>query len=84
MTDLLCFEHRQALAKEFGATETVNSGEPDWKDQVMALVDGLDIDVEAVGMPETFTMATVLVGPGGNIAYIGVHGRSVDLAVDEL
>jgi alcohol dehydrogenase len=35
-------------------------------------------------MPETFTMATVLVGPGGNIAYIGVHGRSVDLAVDEL
>jgi alcohol dehydrogenase len=77
---------RLARAKEFGATETVNSGDADWKEQVMALTDGLGVDVaiEAVGVPETFTMCTVIVRPGGHVANIGVHGRSVDLALNEL
>ena len=77
---------RLARANEFGATDTVNSGDPDWKDQVLALTDGLGVDVaiEAVGVPETFTMATVIVRPGGNVANIGVHGKSVDLALNEL
>ena len=71
---------------DFGATDTVNSGDPDWKDQVLALTDGLGVDVaiEAVGVPETFTMATVIVRPGGHVANIGVHGKSVDLALNEL
>jgi alcohol dehydrogenase len=77
---------RLARANDFGATDTVNSGDPDWKDQVLALTDGLGVDVaiEAVGVPETFTMATVIVRPGGNVANIGVHGKSVDLALNEL
>jgi alcohol dehydrogenase len=77
---------RLSRAVEFGATDTVNSGDLTWKDQVMALTDGLGVDVaiEAVGMPETFTMATVIVRPGGNVANIGVHGKSVDLALNEL
>ena len=77
---------RLARANEFGATDTVNSGDPNWKDQVLALTDGLGVDVaiEAVGVPETFTMATVIVRPGGNVANIGVHGKSVDLALNEL
>jgi alcohol dehydrogenase len=77
---------RLARGADFGATDTVNSGDPDWKDQVLALTDGLGVDVaiEAVGVPETFTMATVIVRPGGNVANIGVHGKSVDLALNEL
>jgi len=77
---------RLARATDFGATDTVNSGDADWKDQVLALTDGLGVDVaiEAVGVPETFTMATVIVRPGGNVANIGVHGKSVDLALNEL
>jgi alcohol dehydrogenase len=77
---------RLARAGDFGATDTVNSSDPDWKDQVLALTDGLGVDVaiEAVGVPETFTMATVIVRPGGNVANIGVHGKSVDLALNEL
>ncbi len=77
---------RLARAADFGATDTVNSGDRDWKDQVLALTDGLGVDVaiEAVGVPETFTMATVIVRPGGNVANIGVHGKSVDLALNEL
>ncbi len=77
---------RLARAADFGATNTVNSGDSDWKEQVLALTDGLGVDVaiEAVGVPETFTMATVIVRPGGNVANIGVHGKSVDLALNEL
>jgi alcohol dehydrogenase len=77
---------RPARAADFGATDTVNSGDPDWKEQVLALTEGLGVDVaiEAVGVPETFTMATVIVRPGGNVANIGVHGKSVDLALNEL
>ena len=77
---------RLVRARDFGATDTVNSGDADWKDQVLALTDGLGVDVaiEAVGLPDTFTMATVIVRPGGNVANIGVHGSSVDLALNEL
>lgn len=77
---------RLARAKDFGATDTVNSGDADWKEQVFALTDGqgVDVAIEAVGVPETFTMATHIVRPGGNVANIGVHGKSVDLALNEL
>ena len=77
---------RLARAADFGATDTVNSGDADWKEQVLSLTDGLGVDVaiEAVGVPETFTMATVIVRPGGHVANIGVHGKSVDLALNEL
>jgi len=77
---------RLVRAEDFGATETVNSGHEDWKEQVLALTDGLGVDVaiEAVGLAETFTMATVIVRPGGHVANVGVHGTSVDLALHEL
>jgi len=77
---------RLARAKDFGATDTVNSGDADWKEQVLALTDGqgVDVAIEAVGVPETFTMATLIVRPGGSVANIGVHGKSVDLALNEL
>jgi alcohol dehydrogenase len=79
-------DSRLKRATDFGATETVNSGDPDWKEQVLALTDGLGVDVaiEAVGLPGTFTMATVIVRPGGNVANIGVHGKPVELALNEL
>jgi len=77
---------RLERAGDFGATDTVNSGDKDWKDQVMSLTDGLGVDVaiEAVGLPGTFTMATEIVRPGGNVANIGVHGQAVELKLNEL
>ena len=77
---------RLARARDFGATDTVNSGSPDWRDQVLALTDGLGVDVaiEAVGLPSTFTMATDIVRPGGHVANMGVHGKPVELRIDEL
>ena len=71
---------------DFGANDTVNSGDADWKEQVLALTDGagVDVAVEAVGLPATFTMATRIVRPGGHVANIGVHGKPVELALNEL
>lgn len=77
---------RLARAKDFGATDTVNSGQADWKQQVLALTDGagVDVSIEAVGTPHTFTMAVDLVRPGGHVANVGVHGKPVELAINEL
>ncbi len=77
---------RLKRAPDFGATDTVNSGESDWMEQVLALTDGqgVDVAIEAVGQAQTFTMATLIVRPGGSVANIGVHGKSVDLALNEL
>ncbi len=70
----------------FGATDAVNSGDPGWQDQVFAMTDGLGVDVaiEAVGVPATFQMATELIRPGGRVANVGVHGQSVELKLQEL
>ena len=69
-------DNRLEQAKKFGATDGVNSGDADWKEQVMALTDGCGVDVaiEAVGVPQTFEMCTELVRPGGRVANVGVHG----------
>ena len=78
--------NRLEKAKEFGATHSVLSSAPDWKAQIMALTDGAGVDVaiEAVGIPDTFTMATEIVRPGGHVANVGVHGKEVALHVENL
>ncbi len=77
---------RLKRAADFGATNTINPGDADWTAQVLALTDGAGVDVamEAVGTPQTFTMATQIIRPGGRVANIGVHGQSVDLALNAL
>ena len=82
---------RLKRAEGFGATDTVNSGDKDWKMQVLALTDGagvdgagVDVAIEAVGLPETFSMCTEIVRPGGHVANVGVHGAPVQLPLNEL
>ncbi|TFC41753.1 alcohol dehydrogenase [Cryobacterium sp. TMT1-21] len=79
-------ENRLEQARLFGATDAVVSGAADWKEQVLALTDGAGVDVaiEAVGIPETFSMALDVVRPGGNVANVGVHGKSVELHLENL
>jgi alcohol dehydrogenase len=77
---------RLEKSRKFGATDVVNSGDADWVDQVLALTDGLGVDVaiEAVGTPATFTACITIVRPGGSVANVGVHGASVELALQDL
>jgi alcohol dehydrogenase len=52
----------------------------------MNMSDGLGVDVaiEAVGIPATFTACTKIVRPGGSVANAGVHGEPVELALQDL
>ena len=78
--------NRLDQALSFGATDTVDSAAPDWKEQVLAMTDGFGVDVaiEAVGIPATFEACTQIVRPGGRVANVGVHGAPAQLALDEL
>jgi alcohol dehydrogenase len=78
--------NRLEQALHFGATDAVNSGDPDWAEQVRAMTDGLGVDVavEAVGLPQTFEACTRVVRPGGSVANAGVHGAPVQLALQDL
>ena len=76
---------RLAQAKEFGATHAIESGE-DVERQVLELTDGMGVNVamEAVGIPATFDLCTRLVRAGGVVANIGVHGAPTTLHLEEL
>jgi alcohol dehydrogenase len=77
---------RLAQAREFGADITINNGAEDAHAAVMALTGGLGVDVavEAVGVPETFELCAELVRPGGRVANVGVHGHAATLHLETL
>ncbi len=79
-------DNRLAVAQRFGATATVNSTDGKAVAAVMALTAqrGVDAAIEAVGVPATFELCAQLVAPGGTVANIGVHGRKVDLHLENL
>jgi alcohol dehydrogenase len=77
---------RLESAERFGADTTINNGREDAVARIMELTDGLGADAafEAVGVPQTFELATELIRPGGRVANIGVHGRSATLHLEKL
>jgi len=79
-------DSRLEAARRFGADVTINNGTEDAVARVMELTDGLGADsaFEAVGVPETFELATDLVRPGGHVANIGVHGKPASLHLEKL
>lgn len=78
-------DNRLELAKTFGATDTINSREEDVVTRIMSETkDGVDVAIEAVGMPMTFDICQNIIRPGGHIANVGVHGKSVDFQLQNL
>jgi alcohol dehydrogenase len=79
-------DKRLAIARRFGATHVINSGSTDAVATISALTGGRGVDtaVEAVGIPATFELCQDLVGAGGVIANIGVHGAKADLHLERL
>ncbi|MCW2497621.1 zinc-dependent alcohol dehydrogenase family protein [Jatrophihabitans sp.] len=77
---------RLEAAKQFGADVVVNNSTEDPIAIVRELTGGLgaDVAIEAVGVPETFELATELVRPVGRIANIGVHGKPATLHLERL
>jgi len=79
-------DKRLAVAKKFGATTLINSAVGDAALRVMELTEGAGVDVaiEAVGLPATFAICQAIVAPGGRIANVGVHGKPVELHMEKL
>jgi alcohol dehydrogenase len=78
-------ENRLKMAEKFGATDTINSAKEDVQKRILAETkDGVDVAIEAVGVPATFDICQKIVRPGGNIANIGVHGKPVELQIQDL
>jgi len=79
-------DNRLAVAKTFGATQTINSADGKAVEKVMKLTNnkGVDVAIEAVGLPVTFEICEAIVDAGGHIANIGVHGKSVTLHLETL
>jgi alcohol dehydrogenase len=79
-------DNRLEVAKKFGATNVINSTDGKAAAAVMALTGqrGVDVAIEAVGVPATFSICQDIVTAGGHIANIGVHGHSVELKLETL
>lgn len=79
-------DNRLATAKELGATHTINSTNvEDAVAQVKSLNHrGVDVAIEAVGIPQTFDLCQKLIGVDGTIANVGVHGLPVQFDIDKL
>jgi len=79
-------DNRLNVAKTFGATHIINSAREDAIEKIKSLTNGrgVDVAIEAVGVPATFELCQELIAPGGHIANIGVHGKSVTLHLEKL
>lgn len=79
-------DNRLDVAKTFGATQTINSATVNAIDKIKSLTNGkgVDVAIEAVGIPATFELCQEIIAPGGHIANIGVHGKSVTLHLEKL
>jgi len=79
-------DKRLAIAKKFGATSLINSADGQAAGHVMDLTEGAGVDVaiEAVGIPATFDICQAIVAAGGRIANVGVHGKPVELSLEKL
>ncbi|MDP2301363.1 MAG: zinc-dependent alcohol dehydrogenase family protein [Ignavibacteria bacterium] len=76
-------ENRLYVAKTFGATRLISNNAIE---EIMKLTNGkgVDVAIEAVGLPATFDICQSIIGAGGRIANVGVHGKSVELHLEKL
>lgn len=78
--------YRLEIAKRLGATQTINNSDKSAVNKILEMTDqkGVDVAIEAVGTPEAFDTCQAIIAPGGHIANIGVHGKSVNLHLEKL
>jgi alcohol dehydrogenase len=79
-------DNRLQVARVFGATQVINNGLGNAAEKILALTNnrGVDVAIEAIGVPESFDICQDIVTAGGRIANVGVHGKPVQLNLDKL
>ncbi len=79
-------DNRLEISRKFGATQMINSSNGNAAARIMEMTQnrGVEVAIEAVGLPSSFDICQAIVAPGGHIANIGVHGKSVELHLERL
>jgi threonine dehydrogenase-like Zn-dependent dehydrogenase len=77
---------RQAIAREFGATDVIGERGDSGVDRVKALFDGIGADsvLECVGTKESMEQAIRSTRPGGTVGYVGSPNGGSELPVRAL
>ncbi|TFD07475.1 zinc-dependent alcohol dehydrogenase family protein [Cryobacterium sp. TMT1-66-1] len=77
---------RQAVAREFGATDIVEARGDEGAAAVKALFDGIGADyvLECVGTQESMDQAIRSARPGGMVGYVGVPNGGAELPIRTL
>jgi len=79
--------NRLEAARSLGATATVSApGVDEGVELVRRLTkgEGVDVAIEAVGVPASFEVCQGIVAAGGHVANVGVHGKPVELHLERL
>ena len=79
-------KNRLDLAMKWGASLVISSTDDSAAKAVMSFTEnrGVDVAIEAVGLPESFDTCQRIVAAGGHIANVGVHGKPVELHLEKL
>ncbi|OYW77801.1 MAG: alcohol dehydrogenase [Verrucomicrobia bacterium 12-59-8] len=79
-------EHRLDVAKRLGATKLIDNSDGRAMARIMTMTygRGVDVAIEAVGVPSTFELCQTIIAPGGHIANVGVHGECAPLHLETL
>jgi alcohol dehydrogenase len=79
-------DNRLEVSRKLGATQTVSSKDGKAVEKVLASTGGkgVDVAIEAVGVPATFDICQDIVAAGGHVANVGVHGKGVTLKLEKL
>jgi alcohol dehydrogenase len=79
-------DNRLMAAKLLGATQIFNNSLGNAAEKIMALTAnrGVDVAIEAIGIPASFDVCQAIVTAGGHMATVGVHGKAVQLNLDKL
>ncbi|CAM2753212.1 threonine(-3-)dehydrogenase [Legionella steigerwaltii] len=78
--------YRLKVAESMGATDLIDNSNGTAIDELMKLTQGIGVDVviEAIGTPAGWDISENSVAAGGNIAILGVHGKSVTLHLERM
>ena len=72
-------DRKIATAKRFGASRAINSAREDPLDAILELTngEGVNVVIEAVGLPDTYRLAIEAVVYAGRVVYVGYAKKAV-------
>ncbi len=69
------------VARRVGATDTIDASAEDAVDAVRTLTGGVDVAIEATGLPEVVAQAVAMLARGGVACAVGVPDPGAELAI---